>query len=254
GAARRRRGHGDRDDPDDRGRDERRPGRQGRRRLRRAEQHAAGGRLARRRDLRRDPRLLRELRRRLPGRPPRRGRDRARRGARRVRPRPGAGAPARGRGRAGMSARLPASERRAAVLDTACRVFARCSYRGATTAQIAREAGVTEPILYRHFSSKQALYLACIDSARLRVRRAWDEAVAAEPDPRAWTQAMANAFFDFREQRSAVAQLWLQALTESGDDPEIRRYLRRHLRDVHGFVAEVVRRCQAAGAIPPERD
>ena len=140
------------------------------------------------------------------------------------------------------------------MLDTACQVFARCSYRGATTAEIAREAGVTEPILYRHFASKQALYLACIDSAWLRVRTAWDEAVAAEPDPRAWTQAMANAFFDFKEQRSAVAQLWLAALTESGDDPEIRRYLKRHLRGVHEFVAHVLTRCQAAGAIPADRD
>jgi TetR/AcrR family transcriptional regulator len=153
-----------------------------------------------------------------------------------------------------MSARLTASERRAAVVDTACRVFSRRSYRGATTAEIAREAGVTEPILYRHFASKQALYLACIETAWQRVQSTWDEAVAAEPDPRAWTQAMANAFFDFKEQRSAVAQLWLQALTESGDDPEIRRHLRRHLRDVHGFVVEVLSRCQAAGAIPAARD
>ncbi len=153
-----------------------------------------------------------------------------------------------------MKARLPAEERRAAVLDTACRVFARYSYRAATTAEIAREAGVTEPILYRHFASKQALYLACIETAWQRVRAAWDEAVTAEPDPRAWTEAMSNAFLDFKEQRSAVAQLWLRALTESGDDPEIRRYLRRHLREVHAFVADVVRRCQAAGAIPPERD
>ena len=155
-----------------------------------------------------------------------------------------------------MSARprLPAEERRAAVLDTACRVFSRCSYRGATTAEIAREAGITEPILYRHFASKQALYLACIDDAWERIRAAWDEAVAAEPDPAAWTQAMSTAFFQFKEQRSAVATLWLHALTESGDDPEIRKYLRRHLREVHDFVADVLTRCQAAGAVPAERD
>ncbi len=153
-----------------------------------------------------------------------------------------------------MRERLPASERRAAVLDTACRVFARCSYHGATTAEIAREAGVSEPILYRHFASKQALYLACIDEAWGRVRTAWEAAVAREPDPAAWTQAMANAFFQFREQRSSVASLWLHALTESGDDPEIRKYLRRHLREVHEFVADVLRRCQAAGVVPAERD
>jgi AcrR family transcriptional regulator len=150
--------------------------------------------------------------------------------------------------------RLSASERRAVVIDTACRVFSRCTYHGATTAEIAREAGVTEPILYRHFDSKQALYLACIDEAWSRVREAWQHAVATDSDPRAWTQAMASAFFEFRTQRSPVATLWLQALTESGSEPEVRRFLRRHLREVHAFVADVVRRSQAAGAIPADRD
>ena len=153
-----------------------------------------------------------------------------------------------------MKGRLPASERRAAVVDTACQVFARCSYRGATTAEIAREAGVTEPILYRHFDSKQALYFACIDEAWAQVRRASEDALEVEDDPRAWMAALARAFFEFGEQRSPVASLWLQALTESGDEPEVRRFLRRHLREVHDFVEGVLRRCQEAGAVPAERD
>lgn len=153
-----------------------------------------------------------------------------------------------------MKNRLPAIERRAAVLDTACRVFARCSYRAATTAEIAREAGVTEPILYRHFESKQALYLACIDDAWDRVRRRWERAIAAEPDPAQWPSAMASAFFEFRDQRSAVASLWLHALAEGGDDPEIRKFLRRHVRDVHEFVAGVLERCRRAGAVPRDCD
>jgi TetR/AcrR family transcriptional regulator len=153
-----------------------------------------------------------------------------------------------------MMARLPASERRAAVLDTACRVFARCSYRAATTAEIAREAGVTEPILYRHFESKQALYLACIEDAWLRVRGRWEEAVAAEADPAQWLPAMAGAFFELRDQRSAVASLWIHALTEGGDDPEIRRFLRRHVREVHEFVTGVLERCREAGVVSRECD
>ena len=36
-------------------------------------------------------------------------------------------------------------------------------------AEIAREAGITEPILYRHFGSKRDLYLACLDEAVLRL-------------------------------------------------------------------------------------
>jgi TetR/AcrR family transcriptional regulator len=153
-----------------------------------------------------------------------------------------------------VKARLPAIERRAAVLDTACQVFARCSYRGATTAEIAREAGVTEPILYRHFESKQALYLACIDSAWGRVREAWEQAIETEEDPRAWMYAMGSAFLRVKEQKAAVAALWIEALTEWGDEPEVRRFLRRHLREVHAFVAGVVSRCQSAGVVLPERD
>jgi len=153
-----------------------------------------------------------------------------------------------------MKTRLPAPERRAAVLDTACRVFARCSYRGATTAEIAREAGVTEPILYRHFDSKRALYLACVDETWGRVRSAWEEELVREPDPRNWLPGMGRAFAVFREQRAALAGLWAQALVEAADEPELRKHLRRHVRDVHEFVAGVVERAQAAGAIAPDHD
>ena len=121
-----------------------------------------------------------------------------------------------------MRPRLPAEERRAAVLDTACRVFGRCSYRGATTAEIAREAGVT--------------------------------AVAREDDPGNWLPGMGRAFVAFKEHQAALANLWAQALAEAGDEPELRRHLGRHLRDVHEYVAGVVVRAQKAGSIPRDRD
>src|SRR5205809_6246530 len=77
--------------------------------------------------------------------------------------------------------RLTADARRQAVLDTACHVFSRSSYRGATTAEIAREAGISEPILYRHFGSKRDLYLACLDEAWRAFRVFCEEAIAADP-------------------------------------------------------------------------
>ena len=153
-----------------------------------------------------------------------------------------------------MKPRLPAEERRAVVLDTACRVFGRCSYRAATTAEIAREAGVTEPILYRHFDSKRALYLACVDETWVRVRGAWELAVASEDDPGDWLPGMGRAFVAFKEHQAALANLWTQALAEAGDEPELRRHLRRHVRDVHEYVADVVTRAQRAGAISRDRD
>jgi TetR/AcrR family transcriptional regulator len=150
--------------------------------------------------------------------------------------------------------RLPAEERRAAVLDTACKVFSRGTYHGTTTAEIARAAGVSEPILYRHFPSKRDLYLACIEEVWNRTRGLWERAIAEEQDPAEWLTAMGRAFHGWNEQRALVSSLWLQSLAEASEDVKIRAYLRGHMRKVHAFVADVVRRSQAAGGIRTERD
>ena len=150
--------------------------------------------------------------------------------------------------------RLTAEERRADVLETACQVFAKGSYRGATTAEIARGAGVTEPILYRHFASKRDLYLACLGAAWTETREMWEAAIAEETDPALWVAHMGQSYLSARDKRGHIALLWVQAMTEASDDPEIRRFVRRQMREVHDFVAGVIRRAQEEGAIFPDRD
>jgi AcrR family transcriptional regulator len=137
--------------------------------------------------------------------------------------------------------RLAAPERRAAILDCACRVFAEGSFRGTTTSEIAGAAGVTEPILYRHFPSKRALYLACYEQTWHQVRELWDAAIASEPDPARWVRRMAIAYREAGELRDVISSLSLQALAEASEDPEIRAFMRRHLREVHDYVADVHR-------------
>jgi AcrR family transcriptional regulator len=150
--------------------------------------------------------------------------------------------------------RMRAAARRAAVLETACRAFSRGTYHGTTTAEIARAAGVSEPSLYRHFPSKRDLYLACIEETWRRTRSRWEEALADEPDPAEWIAAMGRAFHEWREQRALVSNLWLQAVAEASEDPKIRAYMRGHIRKVHAFIADVVRRSQAEGGIERDRD
>ena len=140
------------------------------------------------------------------------------------------------------------------MLDCACRVFSSGSYRGTTTAEIAAAAGVTEPILYRHFESKRDLYLACFDESWTQVRALWEEALAAESEPALWVGAMGRAFLESEQYRPVISNLWVQALAEAAEDEEIRRYMKKHMREVHGYVADVVRRSQAAGGVPADRD
>jgi AcrR family transcriptional regulator len=151
--------------------------------------------------------------------------------------------------------RLSGPERRAAVVETACRVFAKSSYHGSTTAQIARETGVTEPVLYRHFASKRELYIACLDSVWQQVRALWEKAVEREPDAANWLKAIGKAYLEERASaRIVLVDLWIQALTVAADDPEIRRALREQVREVHEFVAALISRAQEQGGVFPERE
>jgi len=151
-------------------------------------------------------------------------------------------------------ARLRATDRRAAIVAAALGVFSSRTYRGATTAEIARAAGVTEPVLYRHFASKRELFLACVDEVWSRLREAVEDELAGEPDPADWVLAVPRAMATLRRRGLAPTQLWLHALSEATDDEAIRRHFRRHLREVHDYVADVLRRAQASGGIREDRD
>jgi AcrR family transcriptional regulator len=150
-----------------------------------------------------------------------------------------------------VRARLTAEARRQAVLDTACGVFFRKSYRGATTAEIAREAGITEPILYRHFGSKRDLYLACLDEAWRQFREFSEEAIAS--DPVGCLGAIADAYMAKRS-RLRLVDLWIQALTEASEDEVIAKAVRGQVRDVHNFFADVIRQGQESGVVNADRD
>jgi AcrR family transcriptional regulator len=149
------------------------------------------------------------------------------------------------------STRLPAAARRSAIIEAALGVFSAGSYAGATTAEIAREAGVSEPILYRHFSSKRDLYFACVDEAWLRIRHKLEAKMDELGPAAAWQNMRTSAM---REVKTLLPSLWMQAVTEAGEDPEIRRFVRKHMREVHDFFAGCLGRVQETGAIPADRN
>jgi AcrR family transcriptional regulator len=150
--------------------------------------------------------------------------------------------------------RLPAAERREAVLDAAMAVFGSASYAAATTADIAAAAGISEPILYRHFDSKKALYIACLDESWRRLHAAWAEAHATA-EPGAALTAVSNATIVLADGGTVLPPtLWMQAFAEAGTDGEIRAAVRRVVADVHEVVAAFVRELQEAGVVHVDRD
>lgn len=71
--------------------------------------------------------------------------------------------------------RIPGAERRSQIVSAARRVFSQYGYDGAKTLQIAREAKISEALVYRHFPSKLALYRAVLRQVFLEQDERWRE-------------------------------------------------------------------------------
>ena len=55
--------------------------------------------------------------------------------------------------------RVEYNDRKEAIMEAAIRVFATIGYHRATTADVSREAGISQPYVYRFFATKEALFL-----------------------------------------------------------------------------------------------
>jgi AcrR family transcriptional regulator len=94
-------------------------------------------------------------------------------------------------------ARLGAAQRRRLIEQAATELFARRGYAATTVEDIARAAGVTKPMLYRHFESKQDLCIALLERHR-------DELVAAP------LTAYTPPTGDRPAQLAAMIEAWLE--------------------------------------------
>jgi AcrR family transcriptional regulator len=150
--------------------------------------------------------------------------------------------------------RMAAADRRRHLVETALRVFSEGSYRGTTTAEIARAAGISEPILYRHFASKRELYLAALDHVWEKARAMWEQVLLGSTSVAGGLEDVGRGHFSVHDCKYQLAELWVQALGEAAEDPELKKHLRKHMREVHDFLVETIRRGQAEGSLHPDRD
>jgi AcrR family transcriptional regulator len=129
--------------------------------------------------------------------------------------------------------RIPAAERRALILREAGRLFARHGYAGTRLDDVAAAAQVTKPMVYRHFESKKALYMALL----AKHREDLPTFVEAGGDLR----AILESWLKYVRENSHA---WVMLFRDSSGDDEIRD-LRHHVslrarQVMAGFVAERV--------------
>jgi AcrR family transcriptional regulator len=144
--------------------------------------------------------------------------------------------------------RLPAAQRREQLLDTAAKLFAIHGYAGATTSQIAKAAGVTEPIIYRHFESKRDLFIALIDRTSEATIKLWQHELAAATDPADRLARLVNANPMTANRGRGIYRVIVQAMTEV-EDPKILAALNEHVRTLHEFLRHEVQAAQDSGKV-----
>jgi len=147
--------------------------------------------------------------------------------------------PVRGR------ARLAGAERRALIEGAAARLFAQRGFEATTVEAIVAAAGVSKPMLYRHFDSKKDLVIALMERRRDELAAApLDEYVRAPAVES--LSAMIDAWFVHVEAHPDTCRLLFQDAVGDPDVRAVQEELRRRQR-----AADVALVAELAPQIPP---
>lgn len=107
--------------------------------------------------------------------------------------------------------RVPRDVRRRQLVELAEELFAERGYAGASMDELSRRAGVTKPVVYELFESKDGLFRVCVDRAIERMAASIVDAFRSETEPEARLRAGGMAFLRFaRDNRVAWDLMGMQ--------------------------------------------
>ena len=140
--------------------------------------------------------------------------------------------------------RRSADERRTQVIAAAISEFAEQGYQAASTAAIARRAGISQPYIYALFPNKQELFIAVHDEVIGRIRRAFTQAAGAGVTADEKLAAMGAVYKDLIADRDALRA---QLQTYATGDPIIQAHAARCYRELYDEVTRLSGATPAAG-------
>ncbi len=113
---------------------------------------------------------------------------------------PDAPAPAPARRARTERVRMSGRERREQLVDVARKLFAEKGFEAVTIEEIASKAGVSKPVVYEHFGSKDGLYAVIVDREMNILLGSISDSLTARA-PRALLEQATRALFDYIESR-----------------------------------------------------
>lgn len=144
------------------------------------------------------------------------------------------------------SGRMRKAERKQQLLAHAKQLFVTHGYQDTTTEKIAAAAGVSEPVLYRHFESKKALFLEVLQEIREATLNRWNAGTAEMTDPLAKLHAIVDMYLGSTREHAVEFRIMHRTLIETGDE-EIAALLQSFYLDSEALLAQIISEGQQSG-------
>lgn len=122
------------------------------------------------------------------------------------------------------------AERELQLIEVAEKVFGEHGYQATTVDDVARQAGVTKPVIYDHFGSKEGLLSAVVRRLGDAITEVFTQAWAALPEragPQDRIRAVVHAFYSLMDARPGPFQVWVSTASHFEIYPGVRDGVRQ---------------------------
>jgi AcrR family transcriptional regulator len=145
--------------------------------------------------------------------------------------------------------RARSTETRLRIIEAALQAFGDAGFDGALTRDIARAAGVQQPLINYHFGSKEGLWRSAVEHLFGQLTASIAEALPrlSSLDPRDALAAVLEHFVHFNADHPELARLMIKETTARG--PRLEWVIDRHVRPSFEAVLELVRQAQRRGSL-----
>ena len=149
--------------------------------------------------------------------------------------------------------RMRKAERKRQLLAQAKQLFGALGYQNTTTEKIAGAAGVSEPVLYRHFNNKKALFLEVLQEIREATLTRWQAETSPLHDAATKLRRIIDLYLGTTREHAIEFRIMHRTLIET-DDEEIGAFLRSFYLDSERLLARVIAEGQEAGVFRQSLD
>jgi AcrR family transcriptional regulator len=152
-----------------------------------------------------------------------------------------------------MQVRLPTEERQATIVAAALRLARGASPAFITTGDVAAAVGVTQGAVFKHFPTKEAIWIAAMKQVRAELLSSLDEAAGAETDALAALGAVFRAHVAYVVAHPGVPRFIFHELQQP-EDSAAKREVRALLRAYRKLLLRLFAAGIESGRLPAQLD